>query len=395
MLCTLGRARKWDLVESLWTEMNAKGVALVNSTYGTLIDAYSKRGLKEEALAWLQTMQSQGMEPDEVTMGIVVLLYKRAGEFQKAQEFFRRWIRGAPFRLGVDDKLVSHTNVCLSSHTYATFIDTYGKGGQFRAACETFARIIRQGRSLNTVTLNTMIHLYGNCGRRVSDERGLLKADIVSYRTLLYAYSTRKMVREAEELIQEMDERDLETQSALTRMYVELGMHEQSWLWFRTFHLAGNISSDCYSANIDAYGERGYTLAVEKKLVLYATFFGVWRRYGLTVENSNLAHRIVEPGSWSDEVDLVQFNGRRGRATMSKSRGSMLNVKERTKQKGEQTCTRVQRKEQAESSNVLPLGKNTLNITIIAQMGEEYNMTGDELMSKLMQDLFKLYEVPL
>ena len=75
MLCTLARARKWDLVESLWTEMNAKGVAPVNSTYGTLIDAYSKRGLKEEALAWLQTMQSQGMEPDEVTMGIVVLLY--------------------------------------------------------------------------------------------------------------------------------------------------------------------------------------------------------------------------------------------------------------------------------------------------------------------------------
>ncbi|KAG4936659.1 hypothetical protein JHK85_051578 [Glycine max] len=68
-------ARKWDLVESLWTEMNAKGVAPVNCTYGTLIDAYSKRGLKEEALAWLQTMQSQGMEPDEVTMGIVVLLY--------------------------------------------------------------------------------------------------------------------------------------------------------------------------------------------------------------------------------------------------------------------------------------------------------------------------------
>ncbi|KAL5127295.1 hypothetical protein HKD37_14G039743 [Glycine soja] len=31
------------------------------------------------------------------------------------------------------------------------------------------------------------------------------------------------------------------------------------------------------------------------KLVLYATFFGVWRRYGLTVEDFNLAHRIVQP----------------------------------------------------------------------------------------------------
>ncbi|KAH1259673.1 Pentatricopeptide repeat-containing protein [Glycine max] len=46
--------------------MNAKGVAPVNSTYGTLINAYSKGGLKEEALARLQRMQSQGMEPDEV-----------------------------------------------------------------------------------------------------------------------------------------------------------------------------------------------------------------------------------------------------------------------------------------------------------------------------------------
>ncbi|KAL5166348.1 Pentatricopeptide repeat-containing protein [Glycine soja] len=302
MLCTLGRARKWDLVESLWTEMNAKGVAPVNCTYGTLIDAYSKRGLKEEALAWLQTMQSQGMEPDEVTMGI------RAGEFQKAQEFFRRWIRGAPFRLGVDDKLVSHTNVCLRSHTYATFIDTYGKGGQFRAACETFARIIRQGRSLNTVTLNTMIHLYGNCGRlrqacllfqkmgefrcvpdtwtyniliylnikNNKDERGLLEADVVSYQTLLYAYSTRKM---------EMDERDLEidefTQFALTRMYVESGMLEQSWLWFRRFHLAGNISSDCYSANISSGAKKVFIFCKELKKLTVLEFNVMIKAYGI------------------------------------------------------------------------------------------------------------------
>ncbi|KAG5138950.1 hypothetical protein JHK84_032718 [Glycine max] len=95
-------------------------------------------------------------EPDEVTMGIAVLLYKRPASFEKLfLEFFRRWIRGAPFRLGVDDKVVSDTNFCLSSHTYATLIDTYGRGGQFRAACETFARMIKQGRALNTVALNT------------------------------------------------------------------------------------------------------------------------------------------------------------------------------------------------------------------------------------------------
>ncbi|XP_014511155.1 pentatricopeptide repeat-containing protein At3g23020 [Vigna radiata var. radiata] len=315
MLWTLGRARKWGLVENLWGEMNAKGVAPVNSTYGTLIDVYSKGGLKEEALAWLQRMQNQGMEPDEVTMGIVVLLYKRGGEFRKAEEFFRRWIRGEPFRLGVSHNFAvydkgSRANICLSSNTYTTLIDTYGKGGQFRAACETFARMIRQGMTLNTVTLNSMIHLYGNCGRlqqacllfqKMGEFRcrpdtwtynilisayiknnnvnmaakclarmkqSCLEPDVVSYRILLCAYSPRKMVQEAEELVREMDERNLAiddfTQSALTRMYVESGMLEQSWLWFRRFHLAGNISSACYSANIDAYGERGYTLEAEK-----------------------------------------------------------------------------------------------------------------------------------
>ncbi|TKY48034.1 Transcription factor bHLH25 [Spatholobus suberectus] len=39
------------------------------------------------------------------------------------------------------------------------------------------------------------------------------------------------------------------------------------------------------------------------------------------------------------------------------------------------------------SSSVLPFGKNALNITIIAQMGEEYNTTGDELVKSLTQDL--------
>jgi len=315
MLWTLGRERKWGLVESLWGEMNAKGVAPVNSTYGTLIDVYSKGGLKEEALAWLHRMQSKGMEPDEVTVGIVVLLYKRAGEFRKAEDFFRRWISGAPFRLGVnhnfaEDDKGSHANVCLSSNTYTTLIDTFGKGGLFRTACETFARMIRQGMALNTVTLNLMIQLYGNCGKlqhacllfqKMREFRCLpdtwtynilisahiknnnvnmaakflarmkqacLEPDVLSYRILLHAYSTRKMVQEAEELVREMDERNLAidefTQSALTRMYVESGMLEKSWLWFRRFHLAGNISSGCYSANIDAYGERGYTLEAEK-----------------------------------------------------------------------------------------------------------------------------------
>ncbi|XP_012570487.1 pentatricopeptide repeat-containing protein At3g23020-like [Cicer arietinum] len=319
MFWVLGKGRKWRLVESLWSEMSANGVVPVNSTYGTLIDVYGKGGFGKEALAWLQRMLSQGMEPDEVTMGVVVQLYKRSGEFRKAEEFFRKWSRRELLSVEIDYETVdathvgndvSHGNVCLNSHTYNTLLDTYGKAGQLRAVYEIFAKMIKLGVVPTTVTFNTMIHLYGNHGRlwevslllqRMEELRCppdtrtynilislyvkhndinlaakylakmkevFLEPDLVSYRTLLCAYSTRKMVQEVEELVREMDDRGLEidefTQSAVTRMYVELGMLEQSWLWFKRFHLAGDITSSCYAANIDAYGEQGYTLEAEK-----------------------------------------------------------------------------------------------------------------------------------
>ncbi|XP_054779831.1 transcription factor bHLH19-like isoform X2 [Prosopis cineraria] len=45
------------------------------------------------------------------------------------------------------------------------------------------------------------------------------------------------------------------------------------------------------------------------------------------------------------------------------------------------------------SSSVLPFGNSTLGITIIAQMGEEYRMTVNEVMKKLRQVLSKSHEV--
>ncbi|CAJ1976576.1 unnamed protein product [Sphenostylis stenocarpa] len=328
MLRSLGRARQWIRVENLWDEMNARGIVATSSTYGTLIDVYSKGGRRDEALFWLDMMLGNGVEPDEVTMVIVVQLYKKAGEFKKAEEFFKKWSSGKPLRSKskplrrndevVDtrelDERVPCANVSFSFHTYNTLIDTYGKAGQLKEASETFMEMLKQGVAPTTVTFNTMIHICGNHGQL--EEMSLLvqkmeelrcspntrtynilislyakhndidmatkyfetmkaahlEPDLVSYRTLLYAYSIRKLVREAEELIREMDERGLEidqyTQSVLTRMYIEAGMLDRSLLWFLRFHITGNMTSECYAANIDAYGEHGHTLEAEKVFIL-------------------------------------------------------------------------------------------------------------------------------
>lgn len=311
MLRILGKARQWCEVERLWDEMAEKRVEPINSTYGTLIDVYSKGGLRDKAMIWLELMNKRKMEPDEVTMGIVVQMYKKAGDFKTAEEFFKKWSCNNSVVEGRGRAVSkSKMDANVGSYTYNTLIDTYGKAGKIKEASETFGEMVQKGVAPNTVTFNTMIHMYGNNGqldevaslmRRMEDAKcapdtrtynilislhakhndielaarywrkmkaASLEPDAVSYRTLLYAFAIRHMVAEAEELVSEMDERRLEidefTQSSLTRMYIEAGLLKESWSWFQRFHLGGSMTSECYSANIDAYGERGYVSEAEK-----------------------------------------------------------------------------------------------------------------------------------
>ncbi|PIA31582.1 hypothetical protein AQUCO_04900108v1 [Aquilegia coerulea] len=313
MFWILGKARRWDHVENLWSEMQAKGIAPTNITYGTLIDVYAKGGLKEEALLWLERMNKQGMEPDEVTMGIVIQTYKKSGEFEKAEQFFKKWSSGTAASGGGKTTDTSSVRQALSSYTYNTLIDTYGKAGQLHDASDTISRMLREGIAPTTVTFNTMIHICGNNGHLEEVESLMkmmeelqcppdtrtynilislhakhdnidvaasyfskmkengLKPDDVTYRTLLYAFSIRHMVSEAEALISEMDKHDFKvdeyTQSALTRMFIEAGMLQKAWSWFERYHHAGKMSSECYSANMDAFGEHGHVLEGEKAFI--------------------------------------------------------------------------------------------------------------------------------
>ncbi|KAM0937561.1 putative tetratricopeptide-like helical domain superfamily [Dioscorea sansibarensis] len=262
MLKILGRAQRWDHVRNLWREMQSKRITPTNSTYGTLIDVFSKGGLNKEALLWLGEMYKQGMEPDEVTMGIVVQTYKKAGEFQKAEQFFKKW--------SSDRSDATQTQNSYGLYTYNTLIDTYGKAGQLKEASDVFAQMLKEvGRSCffdgtNERNPHDDITTAANYFSKMK-EAGLIP-DIVSYRTLLYALSIRKMIGEAETLIFEMEEHGLKldeyTHSALTRMYVEAGLPKEAWSWFEKFYL--RMSSEGFSANIDAFGEHGHLDLAEK-----------------------------------------------------------------------------------------------------------------------------------
>lgn len=335
------------MVADIWSEMQSERVIPTNSTYGTLIDAYCKGGLHKEALLWVGEMYKQGVELDEVTMGIIVQTYKKAGEFQNAEQFFERW---SAVSTSVNED-GPQPQKCYSLYTYNTLIDTYGKAGWLSQASDTFARMLREGIAPDTVTFNTMIHLCGNHGRveevamlmatmeelrcppdtrtynilislyAKSDDIDAaagyfskmkaagLEPDAVSYRTLLYAFSIRNMVREAEALIEDMEEQGLQideyTQSALSRMYINAGMLKRSWAWFEKH--CDVMSSECFSANIDAFGECGHLVLAEK------AFFRCLDKQKLSVIVFNVMIKAYGMGKRYDKVcELFDSMGKYG-----------------------------------------------------------------------------------
>ncbi|KAL4590500.1 hypothetical protein LXL04_003431 [Taraxacum kok-saghyz] len=306
MIRILGKAQRWEELEILLEEMQKIKIESINSTYGTLIDVYSKGGFREKAIHFLDTMNKKKIEPDEVTMGIVLQMYKISGQIEKSEEFFKNWSTQKTVPIDTNPQ----GNISLSSYTYNTLIDTYGKAGRLEDASQMFDEMLKRGIVPNTVTLNSMIHMLGNHGQLdkveslmqkmeqfqcVPDTRTFnilisvhikhdniilatkyfkkmknssLFPDSVSYRTLIYAFSIRHMVDEVEEYVSEMDERGLEidefTQSSITRMYIDIGMIEKSLLWFKRFHITGKMSPECYSATIDAFGSRGHVPEAEE-----------------------------------------------------------------------------------------------------------------------------------
>jgi pentatricopeptide repeat protein len=328
VLRIVSKAQKFDLLINLWCEMHNLGIIPNNLSYTPVIEAYSKQGGNKAMLLWVGDMYKRGVSPDEMTMVSILKAYNANGEFREGEKLFSRWKTGRTY--------MPRMREGRSLYTYNVMMSAYAKADMFEKALDVFCRMIIEGTEPDAVTFNTLIHACDQRGRfkevpkfvsvvcrlncvpnseaHVSILSLCIKAgyivlaesyfssvkgksvllDILGYRKLLYAYTKLKMLDKAETLLREIEERgiviDEYTQSALAKMYVNAGLLRKAWSWFEKS--ADFVSSDCLSANIDAFGESGFlSLAeraflwcMENKKVGISTFNVMVKAYGIGKE---------------------------------------------------------------------------------------------------------------
>ncbi|KAJ3673875.1 hypothetical protein LUZ60_005867 [Juncus effusus] len=352
MLRILGKSRRLDLLVSLFLDMQIENVIPDNSTYTTLMDAYSKLGANKVVLIFLGDMYKRGISPDEMCIVTVVKAYKAIGQFEEGERVFNKWVMSKKTKPKTLNPL----------YTYNMMIDNYGKSGQFEKALNAFNEMISKGISPDAITFNTIISTLSKTGKFpeiskfvtlliklniLPDSKShdwilllCLKAgqvilaenyfynikgrslylDILGYRKLLYAYSKYKMVRKAETLIREIESKgivlDEYTQSDISRMYINSNLMKKAWNWFEKWANTNSLSSNCFTANINAFGEKGYLSLAEKafglcikmKKLSISTFNVMIKAYGTAKEYEKACELVDNMEKYEILPDNLTYN---------------------------------------------------------------------------------------
>ncbi|KAK8469343.1 hypothetical protein PHAVU_005G053800 [Phaseolus vulgaris] len=189
------------------------------------------------------------------------------------------------------------------STTYNVLIDLYGKAGRLGDAAEVFEEMLKEGVAMDVWTFNTMIFICGSRGDLVEaeallgmmEEKGVapdtktyniflslyaeagdvdaavscyrrvreagLCPDEVTYRALLGVLCKKNMVRDVEDLIDEMEKDsvgvDEHSLPGIVDMYVCEGDVDKVYELLKKFHKNGDMSSKIRAAVMDVFAERG------------------------------------------------------------------------------------------------------------------------------------------
>ncbi|XP_064944558.1 pentatricopeptide repeat-containing protein At4g35130, chloroplastic-like [Musa acuminata AAA Group] len=306
-------------------------------SWNSIIAAYAIAGCIEPALGLLDSMRSNGFDPDVVTWNTIMDGYCRAGRCSEAREIL--------------DALQQPNAV-----SWTTVISGYSRSGNHEAALEIFSRMMHAGtvppdpdtlscvasslRHVEALRAALSVHAYGLKTTAVDAFYGVAGAALVAL------YASRGRISTAKAVFDMMSPADVVTWNAVILGFGRAGLTRVALEYFSAMLSRGIRSncttiatvlplcdmklgkevhahvirqSDAYASStvqntlIDMYSRAGcvdranqvFAKIEVDDVVTWNTMIGAYGAHGLGTQALQLAHRMVRRGLKPDAVTLT------------------------------------------------------------------------------------------
>ncbi|KAJ4796666.1 Pentatricopeptide repeat-containing protein [Rhynchospora pubera] len=262
-LKALRRAKNWPPVESLWDEMLASGTEPDTITFTTIISCARLCGMPAKAIEWFEKMLDFGCKPDRFINAAMITAYWTVGQSEKALELYNQ------ARSNKDQ---------LFEGTFRSMISIYATSGNFDSAMNVFQEMKALGVHPKLWTYNLLLNAMRKAGRpwqvrTIYNEmrnNGMVP-NRYTYVVAILAYSKARYWRGALALYQEMKAAgmglDVILYNQLLAMCADVGLVKEAEEIFdemKKLPIGSGPDSWSYYCIITAYCRSGQVLQAER-----------------------------------------------------------------------------------------------------------------------------------
>ncbi|KAJ4750385.1 Pentatricopeptide repeat-containing protein [Rhynchospora pubera] len=262
-LKALRRAKNWPPVESLWDEMLASGTEPDTITFTAIISCARLCGMPAKAIEWFEKMLDFGCKPDRFINAAMITAYWTVGQSEKALELYNQ------ARSNKDQ---------LFEGTFRSMISIYATSGNFDSAMNVFQEMKALGVHPKLWTYNLLLNAMRKA-RRPWQVRTIynemrnngMVPNRYTYVVAILAYSKARYWRGALALYQEMKAAgmglDVILYNQLLAMCADVGLVKEAEEIFdemKKLPIGSGPDSWSYYCIITAYCRSGQVLQAER-----------------------------------------------------------------------------------------------------------------------------------
>ncbi|KAG7610925.1 Pentatricopeptide repeat [Arabidopsis suecica] len=191
----------------LVNEMKKRKFRLNSFVYGKIIRIYRDNGMRKKALGIVEEIREIGLPMDVEIYNSVIDTFGKYGELDEELQF------GSFEDIGELVGKLKSQGVAPSANLFCTLANAYAQQGLCKQTVKVLKMMENEGIEPNLIMLNVLINAFGTAGKHMEalsiyhhiKETVWIHPDVVTYSTLMKAFTRAKKYEMVPEIFREME----------------------------------------------------------------------------------------------------------------------------------------------------------------------------------------------